>query len=172
MHSAIAPASGEGDADQLTMSFQEKSMFSLPCPLRRARYDWQSSYAILASKVVLQQLDNKKNGGVADGITAVNGYPTLDLVPVMEAKSPSALPKPLIIADLSLAPMHGSELRVAYQRVLGAYIEAVAGKAYPNCGAIPCDQFEVAFQAVELLIANRAVLPVENSLGLVSSTQT
>ncbi|PHT69146.1 Arogenate dehydratase 5, chloroplastic [Capsicum annuum] len=43
--------------------------------------------------------------------------------------------------------------------------EAAAGKAYPKCEAIPCDQFEVAFQAVELWIADRAVLPVENSLG-------
>jgi arogenate/prephenate dehydratase len=30
---------------------------------------------------------------------------------------------------------------------------------------MPCDQFEVAFQSVELWIADRAVLPVENSLG-------
>ncbi|KAJ8493381.1 hypothetical protein OPV22_015102 [Ensete ventricosum] len=62
--------------------------------------------------------------------------------------------------------MHGSRLRVAYQGVPGAYSESAAGKAYPNCEAIPCDQFEVAFQAVELLwIADRAVLPIENSLG-------
>ncbi|WZY77999.1 hypothetical protein YC2023_024383 [Brassica napus] len=38
-------------------------------------------------------------------------------------------------------------------------------KAYPNSEAIPCDQFDVAFQAVELWIADRAVLQVENSLG-------
>ena len=61
--------------------------------------------------------------------------------------------------------MHGSQLRVAYQGVPGAYSEAAAAKAYPGCDAIPCDQFEVAFQAVELWIADRAVLPVENSLG-------
>ncbi|PRQ18189.1 putative arogenate dehydratase [Rosa chinensis] len=69
------------------------------------------------------------------------------------------------IADLSPAPMHGAKLRVAYQGVPGAYSEAAAGKAYPNCEAIPCDQFEDAFQAVELWIADRAVLPIENSLG-------
>ncbi|EFH68709.1 hypothetical protein ARALYDRAFT_888056 [Arabidopsis lyrata subsp. lyrata] len=46
-----------------------------------------------------------------------------------------------------------------------SYSEAAAGKAYPNCQAIPCDQFEVAFQAVELWISVRTVLPVENSLG-------
>ncbi|KAH6774744.1 arogenate dehydratase 6 [Perilla frutescens var. frutescens] len=118
------------------------------------RYEWQSACSILASKVVSQQQDTEKS--------AVNGHPTLDLVAVSAAP---ALPKPLTIADLSPAPMHGSTLRVAYQGVPGAYSEAAAGKAYPNCEAIPCDQFEVAFQAVELWIADRAVLPVENSLG-------
>ncbi|KAL2477974.1 Arogenate dehydratase/prephenate dehydratase 6 [Forsythia ovata] len=54
---------------------------------------------------------------------------------------------------------------MAYQGVPGAYSEVAAGKAYPNCDPIPCDQFEVAFQAVEIWIANRAVLPVENSPG-------
>ncbi|XP_059300383.1 arogenate dehydratase 1 [Lycium ferocissimum] len=120
-----------------------------------SRADWQSSCAILASKVVSQQ-DTEKTGE----ITVVNGHKTLDLVPI-----DNNLPKPLTITDLSPAPMHGSTLRVAYQGVPGAYSEAAAGKAYPNCEAIPCDQFEVAFQAVELWIADRAVLPVENSLG-------
>lgn len=122
------------------------------------RADWQASCAILASKVVSQEQQNtpEKTG---DHITAVNGHKTLEIVPV------DNLPKPLTIADLSPAPMHGSTLRVAYQGVPGAYSEAAAGKAYPNCDAIPCDQFEIAFQAVELWIADRAVLPVENSLG-------
>ncbi|KAK9072651.1 hypothetical protein SSX86_009086 [Deinandra increscens subsp. villosa] len=124
----------------------------------KSRADWQSSCAILASKVVSQQQNTEKTGG-ADNITVVNGHKTLDLVPVEK------IPKPLTITDLSPAPMHGSTLRVAYQGVPGAYSEAAAGKAYPECDAIPCDQFEVAFQAVELWIADRAVLPVENSLG-------
>ncbi|XP_055831299.1 arogenate dehydratase 1 [Solanum dulcamara] len=124
-----------------------------------SRADWQSSCAILASKVVSQQQDTEKIGGAGE-ITVVNGHKSLDLVPI-----DSNLPKPLTITDLSPAPMHGSQLRVAYQGVPGAYSEAAAGKAYPKCEAIPCDQFEVAFQAVELWIADRAVLPVENSLG-------
>ncbi|KAL3530425.1 hypothetical protein ACH5RR_009747 [Cinchona calisaya] len=124
------------------------------------RADWQSSCAILASKVVSQQQDTEKNGSAGENITAVNGHKaSLDLVPI------DNLPKPLSITDLSPAPKHGSKLRVAYQGVPGAFSEAAAGKAYPNCEAIPCDQFEVAFQAVELWIADRAVLPVENSLG-------
>ncbi|KAL7115962.1 hypothetical protein ACP275_04G213600 [Erythranthe tilingii] len=135
----------------------------------RGRHEWQSSCAILASKVESQQQDTEKIGGGADGISVVNGHPTtLDIVPIKDNKSsssPAPLPKPLSIADLSPAPMHGAQLRVAYQGVPGAYSEAAAGKAYPNCEAIPCDQFEVAFQAVELWIADRAVLPVENSLG-------
>ncbi|GKA70650.1 arogenate dehydratase/prephenate dehydratase 6, chloroplastic-like protein [Tanacetum coccineum] len=125
----------------------------------RNRTDWQSACSILASKVVSQQPNTEKTGG-PDNLAVVNGHKTLDLVPVE-----SNLPKPLTITDLSPAPMHGSTLRVAYQGVPGAYSEAAAGKAYPQCEAIPCDQFEVAFQAVELWIADRAVLPVENSLG-------
>jgi len=117
--------------------------------------DWQASCAILAG----QALENGKNNGVG-------------IVPVKSAENSSdantilaPLPKPLSITDLAPAPMHGSHLRVAYQGVPGAYSEAAATKAYPSCEPIPCDQFEVAFQAVELWIADRAVLPVENSLG-------
>ncbi|XP_073063158.1 arogenate dehydratase 3-like [Primulina eburnea] len=132
----------------------------------RSRFEWQSSCAILSSKVMSLEQDTEKSNGGGDGIAAVNGHPTLDLVPIKnQSVSTALLPRPLSISDLSPAPMHGSQLRVAYQGVPGAYSEAAAGKAYPNCEAIPCDQFEVAFQAVELWIADRAVLPVENSLG-------
>lgn len=140
-----------------------------------SRADWQSSCAILASKVVAQQqsIDKSASGGDADGVAdhvaAVNGHKTsveLNLVPIEKATSKlTSKQNPLSITDFCPPPMHGSQLRVAYQGVPGAYSEAAAGKAYPNCEATPCDQFEVAFQAVELWIADRAVLPVENSLG-------
>ncbi|XP_073013107.1 arogenate dehydratase 1-like [Typha latifolia] len=147
------------------------------------RADWLSKCAILSSKAAavdskpsIVSSSSSSSGGVGaedhhqdnqNSVTpavVVNGHDssssvTLDLVPI------GNLPRALTIADLSPAPMHGSTLRVAYQGVPGAYSEAAAGKAYPNCEAIPCDQFEVAFQAVELWIADRAVLPVENSLG-------
>ncbi|CAH8361248.1 unnamed protein product [Eruca vesicaria subsp. sativa] len=128
-------------------------------PIGSSRSDWQSSCAILSSKVVSQEQ------------AAVNGHTngSVNLVPFddksLTPPNKKTTPTPLSITDLSPAPMHGSNLRVAYQGVPGAYSEAAAGKAYPNCQAIPCDQFEVAFQAVELWIADRAVLPVENSLG-------
>ncbi|GMN56239.1 hypothetical protein TIFTF001_025365 [Ficus carica] len=147
---------------------------SFPNGVGTSRADWQSSCAILASKVVSQEQPTENpSGGGADHIASVNGHKSssidLNLVPIEKVSTDSnnnkPVPKPLTITDLSPAPMHGSQLRVAYQGVPGAYSEAAAGKAYPNCEAIPCDQFEVAFQAVELWIADRAVLPVENSLG-------
>ncbi|XP_016187548.1 arogenate dehydratase/prephenate dehydratase 6, chloroplastic [Arachis ipaensis] len=130
------------------------------------RTDWQSACAILSSKVDSQNEDSNPTAA-GENIAAVNGHKSagtdLNLVHVSGEKT--LPPKPLTISDLSPAPMHGSQLRVAYQGVPGAYSEAAAGKAYPNGEAIPCYQFEVAFQAVELWIADRAVLPVENSLG-------
>ena len=71
------------------------------------------------------------------------------------------------------------------QGVPGAYSEAAVLKAYPNCDPVPCETFDTTFlvpsspsprsagvlippatcQALELWIADRAVLPIENSLG-------
>ncbi|KAM0996766.1 hypothetical protein ACFX13_006770 [Malus domestica] len=149
-----------------------------PNSVGSSRADWQSSCAILASNVVSQQPQPPSDKSrTADHVGSVNGHKTsvdLEIVPMEKLsssssspddKSSSPPPRALTITDLSPAPMHGAQLRVAYQGVPGAYSEAAAGKAYPKCEAIPCDQFEVAFQAVELWIADRAVLPVENSLG-------
>ncbi|XP_010475615.1 PREDICTED: arogenate dehydratase/prephenate dehydratase 6, chloroplastic [Camelina sativa] len=144
---------------------------------RSGRSEWQSTCAILTSKVVSQEQSESLpippvSSGV-DHVSAVNGNHSaarMNLVPIEKSDSnPLVLQqhrqKPLSMSDLSPAPKHGSNLRVAYQGVPGAYSEAAAGKAYPNCQTVPCDQFEVAFQAVELWISDRAVLPVENSLG-------
>nr|KAJ0223145.1 hypothetical protein LSAT_V11C200059330 [Lactuca sativa] len=81
-----------------------------------------------------------------------------------EGKSTS-LPRPLTSTDLTGIPSEGSRIRVAYQGVPGAYSESAAEKAYPNCEAVPCEQFETAFEAVERWLVDRAVLPIENSLG-------
>ncbi|CAN6470923.1 unnamed protein product [Victoria cruziana] len=78
---------------------------------------------------------------------------------------PLPLPKPLSAAELQDSVNYRSQLRVAYQGVPGAYSEAAAGKAYPNCEPVPCEQFETAFEAVERWLVDRAVLPIENSLG-------
>lgn len=75
------------------------------------------------------------------------------------------LPKPLSITDPAAPYRDGSKMRVAYQGLPGAYSEAAALKAYPLCLPVPCDQFEAAFKAVELWLVEKAVLPIENSLG-------
>ncbi|GAU14639.1 hypothetical protein TSUD_97030 [Trifolium subterraneum] len=70
------------------------------------------------------------------------------------SKDPISLPRPLSSNQSSSAVSDGSRLRVAYQGVRGAYSESAAQKAYPNCEA-----------AVERWLVDRAVLPIENSLG-------
>ncbi|KAK6932294.1 ACT domain [Dillenia turbinata] len=72
---------------------------------------------------------------------------------------------PLSATDLFDSRNDGTLVRVAYQGIPGAYSEAAARKAYPKCETVPCDQFEDTFKAVELWLVDRAVLPIENSLG-------
>lgn len=35
---------------------------------------------------------------------------------------------------------------LCFQGVRGAYSESAAEKAYPNCEAVPCEQFDTAFE--------------------------
>ncbi|KAJ3670448.1 hypothetical protein LUZ60_010772 [Juncus effusus] len=79
------------------------------------------------------------------------------------SKDSGSLPKPLTHMDCSTSS-NGSEIRVAYQGMPGAFSEAAALKAYPQCVAVPCEQFEVAFKAVEMSHADKAVLPIENAI--------
>ncbi|CAI0454126.1 unnamed protein product [Linum tenue] len=76
-----------------------------------------------------------------------------------------SLPRRLTSAPVPNSGSGGSPLRVAYQGLCGAHSESAAQKAYPNCEPVPCDQFETAFEAVEGCSVDRAVLPIENSLG-------
>ncbi|WCJ41121.1 arogenate dehydratase 2 [Euphorbia peplus] len=89
----------------------------------------------------------------------------LDFDTPNDVVSRDALPRPLSSSDLSTSVSDGSRLRVAYQGVQGAYSESAAEKAYPNCESVPCEQFDTAFEAVERWLVDRAVLPIENSLG-------
>ncbi|XP_075493424.1 arogenate dehydratase 2-like isoform X2 [Primulina tabacum] len=77
--------------------------------------------------------------------------------PCTRIKRPSAL-----FAQLN---DEGPRLCVAYQGVPGAYSESAALKAYPNCEPVPRADFETCFLAVESGLVDRAVLPIENSLG-------
>jgi hypothetical protein len=40
---------------------------------------------------------------------------------------------------------------IIFQGVRGAYSESAAQKAYPNCEAVPCEQFDTAFEVNILL---------------------
>ncbi|CAA6669331.1 unnamed protein product [Spirodela intermedia] len=102
----------------------------------------------------------EEDGGLEDARTLETGAGGLKLTPAVIF----AGRKPLSITDLS-GSVEGSPLRVAYQGVPGAYSESAAAKAYPNCEAVPCELFETAFDAVERFLVDRAVLPIENSLG-------
>ena len=66
---------------------------------------------------------------------------------------------------LQIRPIVESQHRVAYQGVPGAYSESAARKACPGSQPLPCEQFEVAFQALTQWLADTAVLPIENSVG-------
>lgn len=57
-----------------------------------------------------------------------------------------------------------THLRVAYQGIPGVFSEEAARKAYPNCNTIPCNHFKDALHAVEIGIADFAILPLENSI--------
>ena len=56
-------------------------------------------------------------------------------------------------------------LKVSFQGVHGAYSEQAARKAYPDAEVVPCSDFETTHKQVQNLSVDRAVIPVENSLG-------
>ncbi|PRQ33758.1 putative hydro-lyase [Rosa chinensis] len=96
----------------------------------------------------------------------VGGALDLEDLPFDDAsKDLHTLPRPLSSTFASNSVAESSRLRVAYQGVQGAYSESAAQKAYPNCEAVPCEQFDTVFEAVERWLVDRAVLPFENSLG-------
>ncbi|OWM79817.1 hypothetical protein CDL15_Pgr023229 [Punica granatum] len=80
-------------------------------------------------------------------------------------KDLSSFPKPLSVSDLSSTPEDGSKLRISFKGLSGSYSEDAALKAYPSCESVPCSEFEDAFKAVELWLADKAVLPIESSSG-------
>ncbi|GMP34754.1 hypothetical protein CsSME_00007495 [Camellia sinensis var. sinensis] len=80
----------------------------------------------------------------------------------LEGKMPALI-------DSSVSLNDGRKVRISYKGVPGAYSEAAALKAYSQCENVPCNKFEDAFKvdndAVKLWLADKTVLPIENSLG-------
>lgn len=86
------------------------------------------------------------------------------------AGSPAGVPSGGSVRAASLSSSSPSSRepslgRVAYQGFPGAYSEMACLKGTPGYEPMPCEQFETAFQAISQWVADRAVLPVENSLG-------
>ncbi|KAK0589971.1 hypothetical protein LWI29_020827 [Acer saccharum] len=73
----------------------------------------------------------------------------------------TSLPKPLS----EVTPNNDTKVRISFKGLPGSYSEEAALKAYPKCETVHCNEFEDVFKAVELLIADKAVLPIENSSG-------
>ncbi|XP_044503342.1 arogenate dehydratase/prephenate dehydratase 1, chloroplastic-like [Mangifera indica] len=80
-------------------------------------------------------------------------------------KDSSSLPKPLSVADLTVTPNNNKKVRISFKGLPGSYGEEAAIKSYPKCETVPCNEFEDAFKAVELWLADKAVLPIETSFG-------
>ena len=95
-------------------------------------------------------------GGVGVGGTAAAAAKTSSPLLPLSATSASSSP-----SSSSSSPPP----RVAYQGVPGAYSEGAALAAVPGCAPLPCEQFSDAFEALSSGEADRAVLPIENSLG-------
>nr|POE45260.1 arogenate dehydratase/prephenate dehydratase 1, chloroplastic [Quercus suber] len=67
--------------------------------------------------------------------------------------------------DRSSSTSNDLKVMVAHQGVPGAYIEAAAMKAFPRCETVSCITFEETLKAVEMLLVDKAVLLIENSIG-------
>ncbi|KAF2303723.1 hypothetical protein GH714_021475 [Hevea brasiliensis] len=120
--------------------------------------------AVLAQRVITPVKDDEK-----PFTPEVEPSGAIDKVQDTESrvfhKDLNLLPKPLSATDLSASRNDSIKVRVAYQGISGAYSEAAALKAYPKCETVPCEHFEAAFKAVELWLVDKAVLPIENSVG-------
>ncbi|KAF4372551.1 hypothetical protein F8388_027224 [Cannabis sativa] len=160
--SAKAPCSQLGVSD-LGSSRRFGFALNLRYDLERLR-KWECCcLSALTQKAITSVEDEKPQVPVAD--TPADNEETENNESRGFHKDLNLLPKPLTASDLSSTPNDGSKVRVAYQGLPGAYSEAAALKAYPKCETVPCDQFEAAFKAVELWLVDKAVLPIENSVG-------
>lgn len=133
------------------------SLLSSPFPLLEdiQPWQWNPSTAII-SGTSLSHEDTAGSSTNGTGAIATRNNP--------QGEQKQRIPRPLSLHSSQLGK-GTAKLRVAYQGVPGAYSEEAATKAYPDCEPVPCDLFDAAFQAVELWLVDRAVLPIENSLG-------
>ncbi|KAH9793235.1 Arogenate dehydratase [Citrus sinensis] len=113
----------------------------------------RGGFSGLSGHSVIKSADNQ-NTGKSSNVNDVPGKLCKDLI---------SLPKPLTVADFTVTPNDGTKVRISFKGLPGSFSEDAALKAYPKCETVPCDEFEDAFKAVELWLADKAVLPIENS---------
>ncbi|KAL4628483.1 hypothetical protein ACB092_05G241900 [Castanea dentata] len=80
-------------------------------------------------------------------------------------KALNLLPKRFSAYDHSSSTSNDLKVMVAHQGIPGPYSEAAAMKAFPKCETVSCKTFEETLKAVEMLLVDKAVLPIENSIG-------
>ncbi|XP_065873913.1 arogenate dehydratase/prephenate dehydratase 1, chloroplastic-like [Euphorbia lathyris] len=90
-------------------------------------------------------------------------HPTVTNVSGNLHKDITSFPRPLSVADFSSNPSDGINMRISFKGLPGSYSEDAALKAYPKCETVACDDLEEAFKAVELWLADKAILPIECS---------
>ncbi|KAL2633467.1 hypothetical protein R1flu_004946 [Riccia fluitans] len=156
---------GKRAAELLCLDFEEMSWSSLVA--ERANEEHENGYVVEESAGLPCSQTGEVSGEKLVLIPVLLTREEISKLEMTSGRALSMLPSPLSMTDLVKAgnSTHKAALRVAYQGIPGAYSEAAALKAYSNCDPVPCDQFDAAFQAVELWLVDRAVLPVENSLG-------
>ena len=86
--------------------------------------------------------------GFADHHGAMDSYP---------------LPARQVVARLTDAAAAAPDRAVAFQGAPGAYSHLAVTELFPDAPALPCFDFEAAFEAVQTGRAGCAVIPIENS---------
>jgi arogenate/prephenate dehydratase len=95
-------------------------------------------------------------------------FPNVPVVSQKLSRSKSLVSKSSMQSNDSSVEDMGPDAKmgvVAYQGVPGAYSELAASQACPGYETLPCEQFDIAFESLSQWAADKAVLPVENSLG-------
>lgn len=72
---------------------------------------------------------------------------------------------PLSVCHLPATPNNSAKVKISYKGIPGAYSEDAVLLAYPQCETVPSDKFEDVFKAVELWMADKAFIPIENSVS-------
>ena len=64
-----------------------------------------------------------------------------------------------------MTTVNHAHLRIAFQGIAGAYSDLVSRRLFPDAVTLPCPAFEDVFAALQNGDADRAVVPVENSVA-------